>query len=270
MSPVFRPVELFIGGIRTIIIDPHNEILPFWFREALSSRRRLIAVRIDAHHDMFQCSPALPACEGRGKFEFIAKLLPALQDYSRYKVNEGNFTCPGFHYEVIGALYHFHPGKNRMEAYGRVCGSETEDAPKTARVGDAQMAVYGGGGCGRIVWVDGQPQECRGCDARIAPRARRITLSDFKRDLQDCELPVAIGFDLDGLYGNEDRGPPEDVVKKRLDRIVTVIRSVSRPAFICLARSQTPRSYVPQNLVDRLQEAALGLINDVYGKRFPA
>jgi len=219
---------------------------------------------------MFQCSPALPAREGRGKFEFIAKLLPALQDYSRHKVNEGNFTCPGFHYDVLAALYHFHPGKNQMEAYGRVCGSETADAPKTAAVRDAHSAVYGGGGGGRIVWVDGQPQECRGCDAKIAPTPRRITLSDFKRDLQDCELPVVIGFDLDGLYGNEDRGSPEDVVKRRLDRIATVMRSVPTPAFICLARSQTPRSYVPPNLVDRLQEAALALINEAYGKRLPA
>jgi len=33
-------------------------------------------VRIDAHHDMFQCCPALPARERRGKFEFIERLLP--------------------------------------------------------------------------------------------------------------------------------------------------------------------------------------------------
>ena len=29
MTSIFRPVELSIGGIQTIIIDPHNKILPF-------------------------------------------------------------------------------------------------------------------------------------------------------------------------------------------------------------------------------------------------
>lgn len=57
-----------------------------------------------------------------------------------------------------------------MEAAGRVCGLETEDAPKTATTGDAQMAVYGG-----ELWQDrlgGWPATgVQGCDARIAPKA---------------------------------------------------------------------------------------------------
>ena len=93
----------------------------------------------------------------------------------------------------------------------------------------------------------------------------KITQSDFKSDLEECELPVAVGFDLDGLYGNGDRGPPEEVTKKRLAGVAQVLQSVTRPAFICLARSQTPRSYVPERIVDRVQESALGLIKEVYG-----
>lgn len=286
MSPIFRPVELFVGGIRTIIVDPHNEILPFWFQEIISRRCRLIAVRIDAHHDMFQCCPALPAREGRGKFEFIEKLLPALQEYSRCKVNEGNFTAPAFHYDVLGALYHFHPGRNRIDAYGRVSGSETLDAPKTAAVREEKRAgrFSGSGGSalhsGRmIVW-----EECRdriagvsngsncgsggssgnGCNAKVSPKATGITLNDFKKDMQDCDLPVAVGFDLDGLYGNDDRGPPEEVMRKRMDGILQVLKSIPRPAFICLARSQSPRCYVPAGIVDRVQELALGLIKAVW------
>ncbi len=72
----FSPVELSIGGIRTVIIDPHNEILPHWFGEFLRQKCRLVVVRIDAHHDMFHCCPALPAREGREKFLPLLPFLP--------------------------------------------------------------------------------------------------------------------------------------------------------------------------------------------------
>ncbi|MBP7069966.1 MAG: hypothetical protein KBA97_02725 [Methanothrix sp.] len=61
----FPHVELDINGIKTIIVDPHNEIMPYWFMEFLRRKCSLIALRIDAHHDMFHCCPALPALEGR-------------------------------------------------------------------------------------------------------------------------------------------------------------------------------------------------------------
>jgi len=40
---------------------------------------------------------------------------------------------------------------------------------------------------------------------------------------------------------------------------------VAQPAFICLARSQSPRSYIPAGAVDLVQNAALGLIREIYG-----
>jgi hypothetical protein len=63
-------VELSIGGVKIIIIDPHNHIVPYWFREFLRHRCNLIVVRIDAHHDMFHYCPALPAREGRKNSNF--------------------------------------------------------------------------------------------------------------------------------------------------------------------------------------------------------
>jgi hypothetical protein len=256
----FSPVELFIGGIKIVIVDPHNDIVPYWFQEFLRQKCSLIVVRIDAHHDMFHCCPALPAREGREKFQFIARLMPYLQDYCRKKVNEGNFTCPAFHTGVVGAVYHFHPQENQIDAYGRVSGSETIDAPKTAEK-SAQPNERKGKW---IVW-DEDTTRLKGSSAKSSPVPRKINLNDFQRDLQDCLLPIAIGFDLDGLYGNEDRGSPHEVMKKRLAGVRRVLESVARPAFICLARSQTPRSYVPAKIVDRVQESALGLIREIYG-----
>ncbi len=256
----FSPVELFIGGIKIVIVDPHNDIVPYWFQEFLRQKHSLIVVRIDAHHDMFHCCPALPAREGREKFQFIARLMPYLQDYCREKVNEGNFTCPAFHTGVVGAVYHFHPQENQIDAYGRVSGSETIDAPKTAEK-SAQPNERKGKW---IVW-DEDTTRLKGSSPKSSPVPRKITLPDFHRDLQDCLLPTAVGFDLDGLYGNGDRGTPHEVMKKRLAGVRSILESVARPAFICLARSQTPRSYVPAKIVDKVQESALSLIREIYG-----
>ena len=256
----FSPIEQYIGGIKIVIIDPHNEIVPYWFMEFLRHKQRLIVVRIDAHHDMFQCCPALPAREGREMFQFLAKIMPRLPDYCREKVNEGNFTCPAFHYGAVGAVYHFHPQENQIDAYGRVSGSEAIDAPKTT-----EKSAYPDERKGKwIVW-DGTTTPLKGGSAKTVPVPRKITLNDFERDLQDCRLPIAVGFDLDGLYGNDDKGPPDEVMKKRLAGIRRVLESVAGPQFICLARSQTPRSYVPAKIVDRVQESALGLIKEIYG-----
>jgi hypothetical protein len=209
---------------------------------------------------MFHYCPALPAREGREKFQFIARLMPYLQDYCQEKVNEGNFTCPGFHYSVVGALYHFNPQENQIDAYGRVSGSEMIDSPRTA-----EKSAHLNAGKGKwIVW-DETITSLKGQSAKSSPVPQKITLNDFERDLQDSLLPTAVGFDLDGLYGNDDRGPPDEVVKKRLGGVRRVLESVARPAFICLARSQTPRSYVPEKIVDRVQESALGLIRETYG-----
>jgi hypothetical protein len=254
------PVELSIGGIKIIIIDPHNHIVPYWFWEFLRHRCNLIVVRIDAHHDMFHYCPALPAREGREKFQFLSRLMPYLQVYSQERVNEGNFTCPAFHYGAIGALYHFNPKDDQMDAYGRVSGGETIDAPRTAE----KRALLGEGKGKWIVWDENSTQ-LLGSSAKTIPVPRNITLNDFHRDMQDCLLPIAVGFDLDGLYGNGDRGSPDEVIKKRLAEVRKVLASVARPQFICLARSQTPRSYIPAKIVDRAQKSALDLINETHG-----
>lgn len=255
------PGELMIGAIRVIIIDPHNHILPYWFREFLANRSRLVAVRIDAHHDMFHCCPALPAREGRDRLEYVSRLMPYLGSYCQDKVNEGNFTAPAFHCGILAALYHFRPRDNRMDAYGRVSGSACIGEPKTRE----RRADPREGKIKRIVW-DESSTDLQGSSAKTFPVPENIALNDFSRDMRDCILPIAVGFDLDGLYDNGDRGSssPDEVINERLAKVRTVLESVKRPQFICLARSQTPRSYIPAEAVDRAQKSALKLIREIY------
>jgi hypothetical protein len=157
-------------------------------------------------------------------------------------------------------VYHFNPKENQIDAYGRVSGSETIDAPRTAE----KRATFGEGKGKWIVW-DENSTRLSGSSAKTIPVPRKITRNDFHRDMQDCLLPTAVGFDLDGLYGNGDRGSPDEIIKKRLAEVRKVLESVARPQFICLARSQTPRCYIPERIVDRAQKSAVDLINEVYG-----
>lgn len=234
---------MFICGIRTFIIDPHNEIMHYWFEEYLRRKCSLVAVRIDAHHDIF-----------------LERLRPYIQHYSRTKVNEGNFTCPAFHYGALGALYHFHPAKGRLNAYGRACGSETKDAPNTIEKRETGAARW-------ILWDEDETRLKGDANSpKTAPLPRQISLNDFHKDMQDSLLPIAIGIDLDGIYANEDRRRLEDIVPERLKAVGRLLESIPCPAFICLARSQTPRSYIPAKAVDQVQDATLGLIRQVYGK----
>jgi hypothetical protein len=255
----FSPIEMLICGIKTVIIDPHNEIMHYWFEEHIHQKSSLIAVRIDAHHDMFQCCPAFPAKEGRQRFHFLERLLPYIQNYGRMSVNEGNFTCPAFHHGALGALYHFQPAKGRLDSYGRACGSETVDMPATT---EKKMA-----GASRWILWDEEKNDLKGeaNSPKTSPLPRQISLKDFQSDMRGCLLPIVIGIDLDGLYSNMDRRPVDNIVPDRLKAVGRLLESIHRPRFICLARSQTPRSYIPADAVDKVQDATLGLIREVYG-----
>jgi hypothetical protein len=256
----FCPVEFNIGGIKTIIIDSHNEIVPYWFIEYLKRGCRLVVVRIDEHHDMFHQCPAFPAREGRQSFEFLARLMPYLWDYCKRKVNEGNFTCPAFHYGILGALYHFNPRDNNVKAYGRVSGAKFMDPPKTKEKCILEMGTRRSW----IVWDEAITKLKDQC-GKVAPVPRTIAWDDFRKDLEESHFPAVVGFDIDGLYGLGDKGSIEKVVGKRLEKVKRVLDCVSSPAFICLARSQNPKAYVPPEKVDSLQSIVLNLLERIYG-----
>lgn len=254
--------------MKTIVVDGHNEVFAYWFEEYLRMRLPLVVVRIDRHHDMNQDCPTLPAREGRQIFDYFAKMMPHIYEYAKRKLNEGNFTCPAFYYGVVGALYHFDPRGTKIDAYGRVSGGDFADPPKTKMISEA----IGGKRISRIVWDDAQTK-LRNDGGKKIPVPQNISIASFEKDLNECRFPVAIGFDLDGLYGINERGPPKEVVAKRLERVKNVLDCISSPVFACLARSQTPRVYVPPELVDHLQQTVLHLMErrcyGLYTQVFP-
>lgn len=241
--------------MKTVVVDSHNEVLPHWLEEFLRLKLPLVVVRIDQHHDMNQDCPVLPAREGRQIFDYLAKIMPYISEYAKRKLNEGNFTCPAFHYGIVGAMYHFNPRENRIDAYGRISGEDIIDPPKTTMM----PSFIAGKRINRIVWNKALTK-LRLQGGKIIPFPQNLQFDSFKRDIEECRLPVAICFDLDGIYGIDDKGQTEEIVGKRLEEVKNVLDCISAPVLACVARSQTQRTYVPPELVDHLQQIVLALM----------
>jgi hypothetical protein len=189
----------------------------------------------------------------------LEKIAPYISHYTEREINEANFTCPAFHYGVMGALYHFDPRKETIDAYGRVLGTEFIDIPKTKK----KTTMISGKRCIRLFW-DKQLTKLRVQGGKVSPVPKNLTIDEFKKDLSEGCFPVVIGFDLDGICAIGERGLTKETLYDRLDKSRKVLDCVPSPAFACIARSQTPRAYVPPALVDHLQESVINLIEKVY------
>jgi hypothetical protein len=245
--------------METVIVDSHKEVLPYWLREYQRQKHPLVEVRIDQHHDMSHECPALPAREGRQIFEYLEKITNYILEYTDREINEANYTCPAFHYGFIGALYHFNPRAKDIDAYGRVSRSKFINAPKTKR----EATLIRGKRHNRIVW-DENLTRLRIQGGKVAPIPQKITIDEFKKDLLESCFPTVIGFDLDGICGIGENGLTIEAMSNRLDKSKHILECVSSPKFACVARSQTPRAYVPPELVDGLQEDVVKLIEETY------
>lgn len=248
-----------LEGTKLVVVDSHSEVLPLWFKEHLDSKWPLIAIQIDRHHDMYHQCPALPAREGKQNFDYLAKIMPYLFEYSKKKVNEGNFACPAFHYKVVGALYHFDPRAEEINSYGRISGLRLINAPKTK-----EICLLLRGKRSKWIFWDGIRTKLLSESRKISPVPEKISQHQFRKDLKESHFPAAIGIDLDGLYSINDRGPVHEVLARRLKNVECLLDSISSPAFICIARSQTPRTYVPKEIVNEMQESVINLIKNIY------
>ena len=92
------------------------------------------------------------------------------------------------------------------------------------------------------------------------PVPQSIGAEAFCEDITNCRYPIVIGFDLDGLCSIDDTDCTRKTIAIRLKRVKSLLECISSPVLACIARSQTPRAYVPPELVDGLKEAALGLM----------
>lgn len=106
------PLEMNIEGIKTVIVDPHNEVFTYWHRER--QQNPLSVLHVDKHDDMDA---------GRLSFERFKQrhLGTTIEEYARY-LCIGIYIVHAVHYGIVNLVYFFDP---RTPEYTKFYSSKT-------------------------------------------------------------------------------------------------------------------------------------------------
>jgi len=242
------PRHLTIGGIDTIIVDPHNEAFPFWY---LKNKPSATLIHIDKHSDTLDGSRSLEYLEKQK--ETFGKVCPVA--YSKYYNTHGSFISTAIFYELISDVFWICPQKNKILRLGDP--------------GDSTLKKWVTESDGRIIWnVDYKPRQPPG-----------YTVSENQMILEmDPTLPLILDIDLDAF---ESRGDTNHLLKtvfsfgtysllskplgvsKRF-KVFDTLTKMPRPQRITIARSQTPICYAPRSKVDYLESRVLEELEKLY------
>jgi len=110
------PLELVIGNIETVIVDPHNEVFSYWYKR--KSEKTYALLHIDNHDDM--CLPSL-TFEGFKSLRTKA----TIEDYAKSMVI-GQFISPAAFYGILDNVYWFDPRKKWIRQYNQFIREELE------------------------------------------------------------------------------------------------------------------------------------------------
>ena len=169
------PRLINLGGIKTIIVDPHNEVLPFWY---LNGRPPATLVHIDKHSDTTDFSESLESLlkneEELGRVCNVA--------YSKYYQTPGSFISAAIFYELISDFYWINLREDSVLRIGR---RYDRDLKKLVTEAD-----------GKIVWdVNYHPR---------LPPAVELSENEMISEI-DPTKPLILDIDLDAFECVEDK-----------------------------------------------------------------
>ena len=237
------PKEIEIQSIPTVIVDPHNEVFPFWLKV---ENGPALLLHIDKHPDDSSGAPIFNEIKNgpRWSKEQITKAV----DYSKNILNEVNFICPAMHKEVIGCVYWYDPRLDELRTYGQLMKkslSSEKSLNETSTRTD-----------GTTHW---------GIGHQSYPDSIRRLLTDSKAEVGKSNRPIILDIDLDSflyvrdIISNED---PNDLIFIRLEKVRKFLEGMGKkPALITIARSQTPYPCTPHNKVDEIQKLTIKMLN---------
>ena len=231
------PREIEIQSIPTIIVDPHNEALPFWMKNQGNS---VLLIHIDNHPDMHY---------GAQTFKQAKKIttwrqINDISDYARNYLNVGNFIAAAVNQDKVGGIYWYDPRKDYVKAYGRAKKDGFDNQPAT--VVNAE---------GRIRWKNGG----------MEPLQENISLKLALEDNQKFNGSIILDIDLDAFLCTKDPvGQNPDILFERLEKTKTFIKLLNKkPDIISIARSQTPTLWTPSDRVNEIQALTIEMLSEV-------
>lgn len=268
------PRELNTCGIPTAIVDPHNEVLPYWENVGKGA----VVIHVDKHDDMgdnvlasvvMQTDDSLhrkldEMINGRDQNpEFGEQAFSALREiygldadeemiecnlafYASPVVGIGNFIIAASYRQFVSVIYHINPGSRGVMAYGRIVnGSPTNLLPITR---DSHRAL-------RWDKTLGVP----------------ISTREMIGDLRAYRGKLILDIDLDGFACFDDRqykkrleNQLHKAIEKRFAKLKMVATNVQKPDLITIARSQTPEMFTPPELVDSIEARTIEILTDAY------
>jgi hypothetical protein len=240
MQGTYTPPRRFaISGIDTLLVDPHNEVIPLWYELDEPS----VLIHVDEHHDMNGGSMTFRMA----KRWFTDAKIDTVEDYAKKCLGVANFISAAIHDHKVVVVYHVNPRTGKIMAYGRIHRNNLINPPKTK--------AYNKG----VHWPVGS-----------FSNVEEITTQCLVGDLDGTKYPLLLDIDLDGIHWSRgDRCLREDSpnipFQPRIDYIRTILRSIKRPAKITISRSQTPLTHVYPSLVEEIQTKTIAMLEQVYG-----
>jgi len=261
-----------IGGIPTVVVDPHHHVLPTWVEYFEGQKVNL--VHVDTHRDMGDIKEGCPkpiydAWHGREiEIGYNAKsvLLPgdvdALDDYVVNVLWEGNYIIPAVHSGLINSLYYFIPNE-------KVVGEFLK--PFKWYVGWSQLTTQPLVVSGEIIGLGWRYKGERHTRSEEKLGCRPIPLDEAYSELQEVPAPIILNIDLD-VFGciepyTKHSDLSERAYKERFDKTFQFFEGLpQRPSLITIAKSQTPNTYVDPRKVNRFLRDTIDGLAKLYEK----
>lgn len=229
------PRKIEIAGIEALVVDPHNEVLPFWYG---LNKTHSVVIHIDDHSDMNAGSRTFD----NAKKEYPFADIVTLEDYARNCLGIESFISVAMHDRRVGAVYHIAPRHDRIRAYGRTQNDNVVGTPKT--IVDES---------GRIKWEDG----------KLLPTYEEISEEELVQDVSGTSHPIILDIDLDAFHLNQVDSTDQPY-SDRLEKTRKLLEQLPKPDIITISRSQTPTTYVNPMLIHKIQTDCLSMLEEVY------
>ncbi|MFH1409161.1 MAG: hypothetical protein ABIH34_04600 [Nanoarchaeota archaeon] len=241
-----EPQETKLAGIVTAIVDPHNEVFPYFWE--FTNDEPAIVIHIDKHDDMAAWVPILHENEMHDQ--------DLLRAYAQ-KLSIADFFAPAMHHGRVSAMYHIDPRNDIVESYGNA--NIQRSAPLTDELN------------GEIRWT-------LFSNYFQSPKPRTLSYFDFMKEILRYRGKIILDIDLDAFECLED----DDVNKQKsidkadllkivfsplanghLEKTLHFLKPLRKPGLITIARSSGPRGgiiFTPHYRVDALEhEVTLAL-----------
>jgi len=232
------PRSFKIAGIDSLVVDPHNEVLPHWYK---TPNPPAVLVHIDKHPDMDTINTTTFETV---KKEWSWESIDSISKYAKHCISVSDFISVAIHYGLVGVVYYFDPREDNIKAYGRVMNGELVNRPKT-KENDSGM----------IKW---NPET-------TSPIPQSISIIQSIEDLSKCKYPIILDIDLDAYLCTKDlNGQDPSVAKIRFQNVEDVISKLPKPTIITLARSQSPTLWCPMDKVDHFERKTIDYLESLY------